>query len=825
MKTKLTLIALLIVLISVPKISNAYMFWNQACNFSGIPNSYLVIPNSATLNITGSFSIEMWVCPSNVLSPANQMLIEKTNAGGNGYNLFLKNGKVVIATNGSNILIGKAAIQNNEWTHISVSYDSGTDSAKIFLNSIKDTTAKIIGADPNPSVDSMRIGLSRHLPGIGKYTGYLDEIRVWSKAALRSEILNTYRMSLGGANDMLSLSLTFQNKNAAGALFSLNDWSGNNNNAINRGVTPLDQSNRPSNTIVQNASVNFDGSNYLTGTDNPDISPTTGITIEAWVYPLDTLTNPQILIHKGAPAGPANYGLRIVNGYFTAVLNGMEYSFDYDKTNAIKRNKPINIEGNTDMFPKGNSWALMAFTYDAAMQKAAFYCDGVLMFEETVAIGNILDGPDNLYIGGTPNGNKFTGNLDEVRISNYAKTSLEIANSKYISIDKSNEPNPSMKNVSYCFDGSFYDNCDNGPVLQWDSGLKWDWIYQPSPVLIYDDQLNFWFAKAFYLRNTQKRIPEIGNTGIFIDSLTEYLDATISDVEVFVTLAHANLQEIKVSLISPTGSVLVLADNLQGIDYDNELTTVFDDNADSSLNSNLVTFGPKIKPRNLMNPVLTGQNTAGLWKLKIEDMSGAGTGTLYGWGIRFNNGIQRLANLKLTDYIQGFYNPVSNIMIPDTVKVTFRSSISPYLVLCARSAKLNSLGIVNFITGPCNTCGISYFMVIDHRNSIETWSAAPVIFDNFTGALDWNGTTLATQTYGNNVIQVDNFPVRYAIPGGDVNQDETVDASDLSAVDNDASVSLSGYVPTDVTGDDFVDAGDVSICDNNASNIVSVIKP
>ncbi|MBL0108120.1 MAG: hypothetical protein IPP52_12740 [Ignavibacteria bacterium] len=40
--------------------------------------------------------------------------------------------------------------------------------------------------------------------------------------------------------------------------------------------------------------------------------------------------------------------------------------------------------------------------------------------------------------------------------------------------------------------------------------------------------------------------------------------------------------------------------------------------------------------------------------------------------------------------------------------------------------------------------------------------------------------------------------------GGDVNQDGVVDAGDLSAVDNDAAESLSGYVSTDVNGDDFV---------------------
>ena len=76
-----------------------------------------------------------------------------------------------------------------------------------------------------------------------------------------------------------------------------------------------------------------------------------------------------------------------------------------------------------------------------------------------------------------------------------------------------------------------------------------------------------------------------------------------------------------------------------------------------------------------------------------------------------------------------------------------------------------------------------------------------------------------------NQKHVDTSPNKYAIYGGDINQDGTIDASDVSSVDNDAYNSLSGYVNTDVTGDDFVDAQDVSIVDNNAFNSVSVITP
>ncbi|MBK6539627.1 MAG: hypothetical protein IPG09_18370 [Ignavibacteria bacterium] len=66
---------------------------------------------------------------------------------------------------------------------------------------------------------------------------------------------------------------------------------------------------------------------------------------------------------------------------------------------------------------------------------------------------------------------------------------------------------------------------------------------------------------------------------------------------------------------------------------------------------------------------------------------------------------------------------------------------------------------------------------------------------------------------------------KWCFYSGDINQDGTIDASDLSDADNDALTGESGYVNTDVTGDDVVDATDISIIDNNSFNSVSMITP
>ncbi len=118
-----------------------------------------------------------------------------------------------------------------------------------------------------------------------------------------------------------------------------------------------------------------------------------------------------------------------------------------------------------------------------------------------------------------------------------------------------------------------------------------------------------------------------------------------------------------------------------------------------------------------------------------------------------------------------------------------------------------------------------YYLQFKHRNALETWSAVTIGFDAFTQQYTYEFKADVSKAYGSNMIQVDNAPVRYAFFSGDVNQDETIDATDLSLIDNDAINFVGGYVSTDLTGDSFVDATDYSIADNNAYNFVSLIRP
>lgn len=169
--------------------------------------------------------------------------------------------------------------------------------------------------------------------------------------------------------------------------------------------------------------------------------------------------------------------------------------------------------------------------------------------------------------------------------------------------------------------------------------------------------------------------------------------------------------------------------------------------------------------------------------------------------------------------IQGRYNAQFDFGIPDTVTFKLRNKTSPYGVVDSARSRYSTLGDVNAGFGAIANGG-PYYITVSHRNSIETWSDSAVSFN--PGIVNFYMSDTST-VYGGNLFKASNG--RFCIYSGDVNQDGTIDVTDLSMIDNDASNFLTGYVVTDLTGDDFVDVTDATIADNNAFNFVSVVRP
>ena len=164
--------------------------------------------------------------------------------------------------------------------------------------------------------------------------------------------------------------------------------------------------------------------------------------------------------------------------------------------------------------------------------------------------------------------------------------------------------------------------------------------------------------------------------------------------------------------------------------------------------------------------------------------------------------------------IEGLYNGAS--MISDTVTVELRSSFFPYSSVEETKVFLNNAGdgIAKFYNAEN---GIPYYLVVKHRNSIETWTATTQTFTN--SILTYDFTTAQNKAYGNNLKLING---NWCIYSGDVNQDGFVDITDLTQVFNDNINGLNGYIDTDLNGDMFTEIEDLNIVFIN--NYLGIIR-
>jgi hypothetical protein len=209
---------------------------------------------------------------------------------------------------------------------------------------------------------------------------------------------------------------------------------------------------------------------------------------------------------------------------------------------------------------------------------------------------------------------------------------------------------------------------------------------------------------------------------------------------------------------------------------------------------------------------------------------GAWNGTTNGSGVlTVTHPVDKSLNLTL--FVEGIFNGTSmnkvqnesedqfSGLIADQVTVELHNSLSPFTLAAGPyTVDLNTDGTAS-VSIP-SALVADYFIVIRHRNSIETWSSNPVSFSGTS--VNYNFSSSASQAYGNNLKLISG---KYVLYSGDVNQDGIVDASDMVAVDNDAANFSKGYLSTDINGDGLIDASDVSILQANGNIFISKLIP
>jgi len=276
--------------------------------------------------------------------------------------------------------------------------------------------------------------------------------------------------------------------------------------------------------------------------------------------------------------------------------------------------------------------------------------------------------------------------------------------------------------------------------------------------------------------------------------------------------------------------------------------------------SNCIKLAPRKPPRDYVTGLTSGtviSNTAGTKVCRIRLTNSADFGTEpvnYTWSMNLmpyhtvvsafvpgsgpyvntiiTNAASHSESDNLTLFLEGLYldgtgNRVAQEAtgphffgpVADQITVKLAQATAPHTVLyTATNVNLYKNGKCSFSI-PGSLSG-SYYIIVNHRNSLETWSAAPVDFSG--SAASYNFSTSSAQAYGNNMKALGSI---FAIFAGDVTQDGSLGVLDMTAVDNKSKLFATGYLPEDINGDGSVGALDMLFVDNNSKNFVAIKKP
>ena len=161
--------------------------------------------------------------------------------------------------------------------------------------------------------------------------------------------------------------------------------------------------------------------------------------------------------------------------------------------------------------------------------------------------------------------------------------------------------------------------------------------------------------------------------------------------------------------------------------------------------------------------------------------------------------------------------------LQDTVRVYLHRTDFPNVIVDSAKNTMGSNAVSNGLLFN-NALSGSFFRVVKHRNSIETWSNAGVTYTRGSSG-NYNFIQPDGQAYGNNQAVVSTTPFYRGMYSGDIDQNGIIDLADVIGIYNDALNFVSGYEVTDLNGNMITDLTDLLYAYNNATAFVTVVDP
>jgi hypothetical protein len=379
----------------------------QGAIFDG--KSYIEVKDSASLGLQNTFTFSVWVYKDEYANRGDAIpYFAKQKISGATYPYALYEWwylKPTVAFPDQRSANSGRPVDLQKWTLITTTYDGTT--ARIYLNKDLVTTQQVPIA-PSVQQSPLYIGFTNLKNKDTYFYGKMDDLRIYNRAITQTEVESLFSAGLSGSGKDL---LVKPNKLVARYGF---DENYNDLSEFKNDGTLTGSSDSVSFTWgALGKAAKFTGNSLLEVKDNDSLDIDKAFTISSWILKDKVEFNP--IIYK--------YGSSLGSNPEDSCYSLVDQGPVWMNTSDISENNKGVYNLGTEKVVQGGIWYFYTATFDGKTVRT--YINGDV--RRTLDFPGIVShstGP--LYIAGDMKSRFLKGQLDDLRISNYALTSDEV---------------------------------------------------------------------------------------------------------------------------------------------------------------------------------------------------------------------------------------------------------------------------------------------------------------------------------------------------------------------------------------------------------------